>query len=167
MCSVVCFMTKSQITEGNKNMSEQDSAEFLEKKIKDRIDSVKDRIDFYRRNTIRFTMLSAFLSAATTALIGVGQIYNWQLLSVIALIISASMTIVHAWNGLFKYRSRWVNNNEALMQLYELRTDIEYQKIRQTLQGTTIDEFYQRYKLILQAANESWKYDRLPQEQKT
>lgn len=130
-------------------MCDEEALRFLEGEINQRISSFKDRIDFYRQGTVRFTMLSACLSAATTILIGVGQIYNWQPLSVIALIISASMTIVNAWDGLFNYRSRWINNNETLMKLYELKSDIEYQQHSQTLQNINIDEFYQRYKVIL------------------
>jgi hypothetical protein len=146
-------------------MSNEEALKFLEGEISKRISSFKERIDFYRQGTVRFTILSSCLSAATTVLIGVGQIYDWQPLSVIALIISASMTIVNAWDGLFNYRSRWVNNNETLMKLYDLRSELEYQKHKQTLQDINIDEFYQRYKGILQVANESWKSDRLSKEQ--
>ncbi|MEA5509462.1 DUF4231 domain-containing protein [Crocosphaera sp. UHCC 0190] len=150
-------------------MCDQKALQFLEEGIDKRISSFKKKVDLYRKNTVRFTMLSVCLSAATTVLIGVGQIYDQQPLSVIALIVSSSMTIVNAWDGLFNYRSRWVNNNETLMKLYDLNSDIKYQKCRQAsaLEDITVDEFYQRYKKILQVTNESWKSDRLPKDEKS
>lgn len=35
-----------------------------------------------------------------------------------------------------------MSDEETLMKLYDLRSDIEYQKSKQTLQGTNIDELY-------------------------
>lgn len=146
-------------------MSDPQALIFIEKEISKRIFSFKEKIDFYRQRTVKFTILSAFLSALTTVLIGVGQIYDWQPLSVVALTVSAFMSIVNTWDGLFNFRSRWVNNNETLMKLYELNSDIQFEKSKQTLQSENIDKFYQKYKEILQAANESWKSDRLSQNQ--
>lgn len=154
-------------------MSDEEALKFIKEEINQRISSYQKRTDYYRKGTIWLTMLLAILSAVTTVLIGLGQIYDWQPLSIIALIISASMTVINAWDGLLNYRSRWVSNNEALMKLYELKSDIEYQNSKKLLPRETsdgfyqnLDKFYQRYKEILQAANESWKTDRLQQEHK-
>ncbi len=40
------------------------------------------------------------------------------------------------------YSSKYMSDEETLMKLYDLRSDIEYQKSKQTLQGTNIDELY-------------------------
>ena len=143
-------------------MSEKEAIDFIESEIQKRIKSFDERRKFYRKGTFQSTMLTALLSATTTFLIGFGQIYNLTIVSIIALATSSFMTVVSAWESFYNYRPRWIQNNDTLMKLYELNSDIKYQK---SLKGShlnteEIDKFYQRYEVILRAANENWKDDR-------
>lgn len=73
------------------------------------------------------------------------------------------MTVFSTWDNFYSYRRRWVQSNDALMQLYELNSNIKYKKsLKNSILSTEeINEFYNRYESILKTANESWKDDRL------
>ncbi|NES80985.1 MAG: DUF4231 domain-containing protein [Moorea sp. SIO2B7] len=137
---------------------------FLENKVNQQISDFKARRKFYRKETYRFTLIIAGLSAITTILIGVSQSYDDKIISVIALVTSAMTSFVTAWENLYGFRQRWIQNNETLMKLYELRDDIEYKKVRSgnQLALEEIDKFNDRYKTIIKAANEKWQEDRTP-----
>ena len=134
----------------------------VESWIKERIISFDRRRKFYRARAYRFTLLTAGLSGATTVLISVSRIYNSTTLSVVALVTSAFMTFLSAWEGFYSYRQRWIQNNDTLMKLYALDSDIQYQRSRSGNQLTIeeIDQFYNQYQVILQQANEKWREDR-------
>jgi hypothetical protein len=145
-------------------MDSQAPIEFIEAEIKKRIESFDKDRNFYREKANQFTLLTAFLSALTTFLIGLSQSYNpSKLVSIIALATSAGMTIVNAWDGLYNYRRRWVQNNANLMRFYELESDIKYEKARfdGNLSLENMDKFRDRYQDILRDANERWREDRL------
>jgi hypothetical protein len=88
--------------------------------------------------------------------------YNLKLLSVIALGTSAMTVVIASIDNFYAYRKRWVDNNHTLMQLYELKADIEYRtELVGDLQEEEITHFHNRYQSVLKRANESWKEDRL------
>ena len=134
----------------------------IETWIEERISSFDQRRKFYRKEAYRFILIATGLSSLTTILIGVGQIYNLTFISVISLVTSATMSFLTAWESLYGYRQRWIQNNDTLMQLYALDADIQYHKARSENHLTLeeIDQFYNRYKKILQTANEKWREDR-------
>jgi hypothetical protein len=139
----------------------------IEKEIQERIDSFKQKVEFNRKWANWAILLTASLSAITTVLIGLNQSFNLKILSAIALITSASMTVVNAWDGVYQYRRRWVQSNDTLMKLYELRFDIEYVKIRNgdNLSSEAVDQFRERYQNILRETNERWQEDRMRTQQ--
>ena len=131
--------------------------EFIEDEIQARIKSFKQKVEFNRKWANWAILFNALLSATTTVLIGL------KILSAIALITSASITIVNAWDGVYQYRRRWVQYNNTLMKLYELRFDIKYAKISSDdgLSSEAVDQFRERYQNILRDTNEGWQEDRL------
>src|SRR5208337_1421040 len=102
----------------------------------------------------------------TTIMIGVSQIYKLSWLSVLALVTSAGTTIASASEGYFKNKEMWMQKTVTLNQLYELDSDIRYEKVRSGNQvpRDKVDEFYVRYENILKAANMAWLGVRSTQE---
>jgi hypothetical protein len=138
--------------------------EFIEAEIQARINSFKQKVEFNRKWASRAILFTASLSATTTVLIGLNQSSNnLKILSAIALITSASITVVNAWDGVYQYRRRWVQYSGTLMRLKGLKFDIEYAKIKlgDNLSLEAVDQFKEIYQNILRDANEGWKEDRL------
>jgi hypothetical protein len=146
--------------EGNQPILE--TITLLEDWILDRISSFDRKTKFYRTGAYWFTLTTAGLSSITTILIGIGQTYDYKPISIASLMTSGFISFFSAWEGLYGYRQRWIQNNDALMKFYALDADIQYQKARSGNQLTQeeIDQFYKRYQGILQAANEKWREDR-------
>lgn len=156
-------MTDDTSLSVNDNNEEPDNTlSLLEIWINQRIDSFDERRKFYRTGTYRFTLITAGLSSITTILIGLGQSDSTTIISVISLITSASISFLSAWESLYGHRQRWIQNNDTLMKLYALNSDLQYQKVRSgnNLTPEEIDQFYNRYQRILQLANERWQEDR-------
>ena len=143
-------------------MADKEALEFVEEELQKRIKSFDERRKLYRRGNVRLTIFTSSLSAITTFCIGVGQIYGSKPISIIALATSAGMTVLTTWDNFYSYRRRWVQNNDALMQLYELNSDIKYKKslVGSSLSTEEVNLIYKRYGDILKTANESWKDDR-------
>jgi Protein of unknown function (DUF4231) len=142
-------------------MSDAEALVYLESQIEKRIQSFDKRRSNYRRMATYFTIGNAALSSLTTFLIGVGQIYQAKPLAVAALAVSASMSILTALNGLFTYQKRWVQSNDTLMQLRELKSRIKYlAALNSNLTPDQVNQFEEHYQRILLQANESWRLDR-------
>jgi hypothetical protein len=145
-------------------MAEREALDDLRDKIQKRVKSFDERRIFYRKGAERTAIFNAAISALTTFLIGVGQIYNLKLLSVIALGTSAMTVVVASIDNFYAYRKRWVDNNYTLMHLYELKADIEYRtELIGNLPEEEVTHFHHRYQSILKRANDAWKEDRLEQ----
>ena len=135
---------------------------WLEGMIQEQIHSFDKKRKFDRGAAYRFTKVITALSSIVTVLISISRIYGSTLVSVIALIISAIISVLSAWESLYSYRQRWIQNNDTLMKLYALDSDIQYQKVRSgnKLSIEAIDEFYIFYKQILTGSNQRWGEDR-------
>lgn len=138
-------------------MSIEQTQAFLEQEIQGRIDSFKERVAFYRRRAFSLAIGVLIISSLTTVLIGVGEIYSSQTITVSALFLSGLLTVLSGWEAFFGHRQRWIQSNETLMSLYELRSDMAFKK---TLSGFTeedLNSFYSRYREVLRQANQQWK----------
>ena len=140
--------------------------DFVQTEVKEQIKSFDRSRNYYRDGYFWVTLALASLSALTTVLIGVSQIYKLSWLSVLALVTSAGTTIASAWEGYFKNKEMWMQKTVTLNQLYELDSDIRYEKVRSGNQvpRDKVDEFYVRYENILKAANMAWLGVRSAQE---
>lgn len=142
-------------------MAEVEALGYLQDEIKKRTKSFDERRKFYRKGAESLTIASAVISALTTILIGVGQIYEIKAVSIAALVTSALLGVITAIDSLYTYRKRWIQNNDTLMQLYELNSQINYQKtLKGNLVQEDIDKFHHCYQDILRQASGSWKEDR-------
>jgi hypothetical protein len=137
--------------------------EFIEDEIRKRISSFDGKRTFYRKKASQFTISASLLAALTTFLIGLSQTYPSKLISVVSLATSAGMTVLSSWDNLYSYRRRWIQNNDVIMKLYELNSDIQYKKAcsGDCLSSEVVNEFYEKYQEILRVTNETWKQDRL------
>jgi hypothetical protein len=139
-----------------------DAQAFLMGELDKRISSFRSRRDFYRRGSFSFVIFASFLTAVTTLLIGLGEIYKQTILSIFALGTSASLSVLTAWDAFYGHRQRWIESNETLMRLYKLKSDIAFEL---TLQGSPLPEehlrgYYNEYSQVLNDSNAQWKATR-------
>jgi hypothetical protein len=92
------------------------------------ISNIKGSRDFYRRGSQLQTFSLAVLSATTTLLIALNQIYHQSFLAALSLVAGALMTVATAWTSWFGFRRLWMANTATLTRLWALRDQIEYDK---------------------------------------
>jgi Protein of unknown function (DUF4231) len=144
-------------------MSSQEALQYLEAEIQKRITSFDDKRKFYQKKAEQLNISTAILSAFTTVCIGVSQAYDYKPIATIALVTSAGMAVLTAVDGFYSYRRLWVRNNDTLMNLRELRSNINYAKAAygENLTIEDIDRWRDKYQEILRAANAAWQEERL------
>jgi hypothetical protein len=146
-------------------MAVDDGLAYLEDQISNRISDFKSSRTFYRRGSLIQTISAASLAAATTLLVGLNQIYHQNWLAALSLVSAGLTTIVAAWGSWFGFRNLWVSNQRTLNSLYELKSQMDYDKaVAGTQQQEKADSYYERYQTILNEANRTWGEARSPQQ---
>lgn len=111
------------------------------------------------KNKTNFVAIyGGLVSALTTVLIGLAsyiKVYDTTF-QVAALITSSSLTVVAAWDGLFKHKKLWIIQASALNRFYELRNDINHMEKSGKLTPDVVNEFYVQYKHIYNQLNGKW-----------
>jgi len=109
-----------------------------------------------RRNAFLLRFGTAALSAATTVVLGLQGFETYRvLLKNVALILSASVTVIAAWESFFNHRELWVRYTATLGLLRGLQSDLEY-ACAGNIQAEGLDVFHDRLNAILRETNASW-----------
>ena len=111
-----------------------------------------------KRKTNFVAVYGGLVSALTTVLIGLAsylQEYATQF-QVLALLTSSSLTVVAAWDSLFRHKKLWVIQASVLHKFYELRNDIKHMEKSKQLTAEVVNQFYIRYKEIYGSLNQKW-----------
>jgi hypothetical protein len=138
-------------------MGEVELLQTIEDKLQHGIKNVRKSRDYYRRGSQIQTASLAALSAATTLLIGLNEIYKQPTLVAFSLATAGLTTVMAAWSSWFAFRKLWVNNTVALTRLWELRDRIDYDKAQmgQPPQEKLI-EYQNRLQQIFNNLNDTW-----------
>jgi len=99
-------------------MGEAELLQTIEEKLQHGIENVRGSRDYYRRGSQIQTVSLAALSATTTLLIGLNEIYKQSTLVAFSLATAGLTTVVAAWSSWFAFRKLWVNNTVALTRLW-------------------------------------------------
>jgi Protein of unknown function (DUF4231) len=145
------------------DLSPEDPLEFLIALIQRLTSEYKAKRDWNRRYAFFTRMLTVVIGATTTVIIGVGSSSLFtssavsQYTSLVALFLTASVTVISAWEAFSGHDWKWVRYRTTLADLYELTDDIKMRKLRETpLEADKVDEFYQRLEAILHDTNAEW-----------
>jgi len=138
-------------------MGEAELLQTIEEKLQHGIENVRGSRNYYRRGSQIQTVSLAVLSATTTLLIGLNEIYKQSTLVAFSLATAGLTTVVAAWSSWFAFRKLWVNNTVALTRLWELRDRIDYDKAQmgQPPQEKLI-EYQNRLQQIFNSLNDTW-----------
>jgi len=141
--------------------------DILEQDIKDRITSFKKRTSGNKKKAAWVVILSSFISALTTILIGISSIVSGdnpeysRFLNIIALITSSSLPILLSWDTFFNHKKLWVQYTDTLTKLYDLEADFQhlkknFEENKREIDQNVVNEIYMKYKDILQNTNQNW-----------
>lgn len=134
-------------------------AGYLQQTLDEQIKKFRERRRENRRRSVLFKLAITVFGGLTTILIGikVDSTTSTQLQN-FALIFSAASTIFSSWDLFFNYRGMWIRYTVTVVQLLNLKSDLEY-LLHGKKDGITeeeLDALYRRYQNILLETNAEW-----------
>jgi hypothetical protein len=110
-----------------------------------------------RSRVLGFGLATVSLSAVATVAIGATKLLSMDSLQVVALIATASATIVGVWENVFAYRKLWNLNNIALAGLDGLQRRMDYRMSSdQPVTEAEADAFFKEYDQLIASVDKSW-----------
>lgn len=99
-------------------------------------------------------------AASATALLGIGQIeyfeeYN-DIFQVFAILITAFLTMITAWDNLFKHKDLWILNVTIRNRFASLRDEFLHAEATDNLGQKQLEAFQDEMKKILASSNNNW-----------
>jgi hypothetical protein len=120
------------------------------------------RIGQYRRENKKkaelVVLAGAAISALTTIAIGMSSVVPScsALFQGAALILSASLTILTAWDGLYNHKRLWLLQAGVLNSLYQIQTEIKHLEASGQIDQDAVDALYLRYQAAFDEYNSQW-----------
>jgi len=139
-----------------------DQLEFLKSNLQRHSESFRGGASYYRQQAFRFKMAALCLGAATTLLLGLKSSVIFSpyepLLSAAALVLSALVPVLTAWDAFFDWRWLWVQDTSAYTALYALRDDLDFRiSQKEPLTSDELKTFYRQLRAILDETNTAWR----------
>jgi hypothetical protein len=134
-------------------------AEYLLQTLDGQIAKFRARRRENRTRSMFFKLAVTLFAALTTILIGIkADSATGTQLQNLALIFSAAGTLFSSWDLFFNYRGLWIRYTVTVVQLINLRSDLDYQLHGDTdnLAESAVDELYRRYQAIMSETNTEW-----------
>jgi hypothetical protein len=136
------------------------TVEFLRTQLKTNIDGFRLRRAASKSKAFFIRMAVVVFGALTTLLLGLKSnpllSMHEPLLSGAALFLSAAIPIFSAWDAFYDHRWLWVRYTAAQQALYGILDDLEYGLAQGEISRDQMDDFYKRFRAVLQETNSAW-----------
>ena len=132
----------------------------LTKDIERQIDNFQKWSKSDKSKTTTVTIASGLASAVTTVAIGLVKFVPDGFsdpLQALALIVSASVTVLLTWDRLFQHKSLWLQNARARRKFLALRDDLKHANATNSVNQELLKISYSEYKAILEERNSAWE----------
>lgn len=136
--------------------------QFLRKKLTNLISDYKDKRDESKRMSRRIKFSGIVIAGATTILIGVGgYVVNNAWASIMALIFSATATMLSAWDGVEGHTWKWVAYRTMLSRLRNIEDELQFLKANNiSIDGDEARRIFNAIESVLLKSNEAWENTR-------
>jgi hypothetical protein len=138
----------------------------VEEHLKRGITNINGNRRYFSRGSQFQTVASAVLSATTTLLIALNQIYHQSVLVALSLVAGALTTVAVAWTSWFGFHRLWLANTTTLTRLWDLRDQIEYDKALygDHLTRDRVNGYHEKFLQIFAEHNQAWQQIRVAEE---
>jgi hypothetical protein len=112
----------------------------------------------------------AVASATITILVAIANDMpeSWSLVvKILTLILSATTTVLAAWDGFYNHKQLWINYGETRNHLRSLQLKLNLLKQSERENDDYLREVYEEYQNILQNGNSNWKALRMEESNNT
>ena len=124
------------------------------------IKRLEGEADHNRLWAFRLRITVAVLSAVTTVLVGISgksiivEPYV-QILSIVTLVVSATISVIAAWDAFYSFRDIWILFSEGIQGLYALQRELKYVKVDGNSEPR-LDDIFKRFQKIVDDTSRSW-----------
>jgi Protein of unknown function (DUF4231) len=155
-------MVEGRVAEGEEKES---AATKLERRLWEDIKKYEDYVKWRRLQTLGLRVGAAFLGAAASVCIGLQGNHNFAsspntvgALAALALVFSALVTVMSAWDGVFDYKSDWERFKITYGRLYGLQYNLSYQISKGVVSDEDLNDIAKKHAEFIQEANNPrWK----------
>lgn len=139
-------------------MGEPDALQLVESHLDRALSNFRGSRDYYRRGSLLQVGATGALSAITTLLIGLNEIYEKSYLVAISLVTAGLATVAASLGSWLGPRRLWLSTNKAVVGLFALRDRIEYDKaLYDNDPGLDrINEYHRNLLDVIAQANARW-----------
>lgn len=111
-----------------------------------------------KRNAIWVSIISACASSAASAALGLSKFWVQfsNFLQMFALVVSASVAGIVAWDALCRHKSLWVMSSMGERNLQSLTQDIAHAEATKSVTPELLKIFYGRYRAIVGDVDRAW-----------
>lgn len=129
------------------------SLDDLKRRIENRLGTLNNAKDKYRRNHSRVALFLIVLAAANTTVVTLSQTEkSWPWWGYAAIVLSAIIAILTGMNGLFKPRERHVKNAEALNEVFDVQARLQWRELHEPpISNEELDRFFAEFRAIEKA----------------
>ncbi|HEV2451305.1 MAG TPA: SLATT domain-containing protein [Streptosporangiaceae bacterium] len=140
-------------------VGELEALRLVEQHLTRSISSIRRSRSYYRRGSQLQIVALTVLSAATTLLIALDQIYHRSVLAAAALGTGALMTVAASWASWFGFRRLWLANTATLVKLWALRDQIDFDKAYYGVHLThvLIEGYHRQLQQIIAEHHHTWQ----------
>ena len=139
--------------------------EFLQEKLRRNCESFRTKKDSNRSKAFVLKMAVAGAGTLATIALGIKGYVDDDMavdrLSMLALMLSAIVPVLAAWETFFDYRWLWIRYTATLNALYAISDDLDYEIHRDTVDQKKLDVFYARLQAVLQDTDGAWSARRV------
>jgi hypothetical protein len=144
----------------------QGTCDYLKERIGYHIKQYRDKRDKNRSWAINIRAATILAGGATTVLLGVKSSILFhnieEYLSVLALLLSAVVTMLTTWEGFRDYHWKWVRYRTTLYDLYTIKDDLLYELAGGGIKRTSqLEDDYNRLRIALKETDEQWASQRM------
>lgn len=140
-------------------MAENSAQDYLSQEIEKHIDLFDGKRQKNKFLALGIKLLGAMLAGTVTVLLGISVPQKSMTYNNIALIFSALMTVLAAWDVFFNHKALWIRFTLATNALRALKQDLEYTNAKSggRIDVQDTDRINSQLKAILKQTHESWE----------
>jgi hypothetical protein len=134
--------------------------EFLRTELKNNIDGFRTIAAKSKKRALQLRISMAAFGSLTTLLLGLKSSplfvgYDSEF-SAIALVVSAFIPILTAWDAVVDHRWLWVSDTAAHTSLSRILEEVDFASAKGSVSEEQLNNFHNQFKRAMQAATDGW-----------
>jgi uncharacterized protein DUF4231 len=144
--------------------TQETKAQLLHRELDRQIGSFEAARKLNKRRALAFKLSITGLGSLTTVVLGFQSAWERELLHNVALVLSAIVTLLSAWDSFFNHRALWVRYTTTASELKALRAQLAYITAANDPDSAALDHLFTEFQTVLKTTNEWWLHQREAEE---